>query len=394
MLTPAFFAEYWQRQVLWSVPARDGREFIERDSLPAELITLCDIEVLLSTLATPDRNWMQVVRGGAPLRTSAYTTPGGLVRLSALYAAVEAGYTVQLAKMHKRWPAIGRLCRAAEEACLRGGVLLAMRVGSHLYLTPPGSTGLEPHYDDHDVIVVQVEGTKRWRVYGALEAFPVAAQLASVPRDALPSLEHEILLEPGHILYIPRGMLHEASSEAHRSVHVTLDITPCTWADLLAGVMRRSPRLREALPAGAWAPGGAARLREGLRQQGAALDDAVGLLPAVAEAALDRFLDDTDLLPARGLAQIDRFAAADLETLVQRRPGTLALALDDPAGASLSFPGAALRGAPELAAWLRDLAESRPFPVRVLPGPLAPEGKVEVARALLVRGFLELAERT
>lgn len=33
------------------------------------------------------------------------------------------------------------------------------------YLTPPGTQGFAPHYDDIEAFVVQLEGKKHWRVY-------------------------------------------------------------------------------------------------------------------------------------------------------------------------------------------------------------------------------------
>lgn len=33
------------------------------------------------------------------------------------------------------------------------------------YLTPPGTQGFAPHYDDIEAFVIQLEGKKHWRVY-------------------------------------------------------------------------------------------------------------------------------------------------------------------------------------------------------------------------------------
>lgn len=38
-------------------------------------------------------------------------------------------------------------------------------VGSNVYLTPPGTQGFAPHYDDIEAFVLQLEGKKRWRLY-------------------------------------------------------------------------------------------------------------------------------------------------------------------------------------------------------------------------------------
>lgn len=38
-------------------------------------------------------------------------------------------------------------------------------VGTNLYLTPPGSQGFAPHYDDIEAFVIQIEGKKHWKIY-------------------------------------------------------------------------------------------------------------------------------------------------------------------------------------------------------------------------------------
>lgn len=38
-------------------------------------------------------------------------------------------------------------------------------VGCNVYLTPPFSQGFAPHYDDIEAFVLQINGSKHWRVY-------------------------------------------------------------------------------------------------------------------------------------------------------------------------------------------------------------------------------------
>ena len=38
-------------------------------------------------------------------------------------------------------------------------------VGANVYLTPPGTQGFAPHFDDVDVFLLQLEGKKHWRLY-------------------------------------------------------------------------------------------------------------------------------------------------------------------------------------------------------------------------------------
>lgn len=38
-------------------------------------------------------------------------------------------------------------------------------VGANVYLTPPGSQGFAPHWDDIEAFVIQLEGRKHWKLY-------------------------------------------------------------------------------------------------------------------------------------------------------------------------------------------------------------------------------------
>lgn len=39
-------------------------------------------------------------------------------------------------------------------------------MGANVYLTPPGSQGFAPHWDDIEAFVLQLEGRKHWKLYG------------------------------------------------------------------------------------------------------------------------------------------------------------------------------------------------------------------------------------
>ena len=42
---------------------------------------------------------------------------------------------------------------------------LVLFVFSFRYLTPPGTQGFAPHYDDIEAFILQLEGKKHWRLY-------------------------------------------------------------------------------------------------------------------------------------------------------------------------------------------------------------------------------------
>lgn len=381
-LSPSsFFQDYWQKRSLWSPTSETVRS----------LVDLADIEFLAASLPTPDRNWIRVVKAGAGLAERSFCTDESFVSLPKLYAAYRAGYTIQLSKMHKRWAPAGRLCRKVEEAFTAAGVPLAHRIGSHLYLTPAHSVGLEPHYDSHDVIVVQVQGVKRWKVYGTLEEFPLHMQKGDVPRDQLPPLEHDIQLEAGQILYIPRGVFHEALAEDTHSVHITLDIFPYTWTDLLYRIASSTADFREALPVGSWAAGGGATevLREGFTRRIHSLKNQ-DELDKISVAMLEEFLDNIDTLPSSGFEQMHRLPTVSLQTVVERRPGAFPCVINGN-GLQLRFPGSGFKGPQVLAEVFEKLSSCGRLVVADLSDFLSAESKVEIAKELIREGFLEIA---
>jgi ribosomal protein L16 Arg81 hydroxylase len=42
---------------------------------------------------------------------------------------------------------------------------LQLRLQFNIYITPANAQGFAPHYDDHDVFILQTTGTKIWRLY-------------------------------------------------------------------------------------------------------------------------------------------------------------------------------------------------------------------------------------
>lgn len=110
-------------------------------------------------------------------------------------------------------------------------------VGSNAYLTPPNSQGFAPHFDDIEAFVLQIEGSKLWRVYAPRDA---SEQL---PRTSSPNFTQEEIGEPilevhlkaGDILYFPRGFIHQAQTvPGEHSLHITISAYQRNaWADLL-----------------------------------------------------------------------------------------------------------------------------------------------------------------
>ncbi|XP_019557368.2 bifunctional lysine-specific demethylase and histidyl-hydroxylase NO66 [Aedes albopictus] len=109
--------------------------------------------------------------------------------------------------------------------------------GANFYLTPPNSQGFAPHYDDIEAFVLQVEGRKHWKLYSPREPAEFLARVSSpnFTQEEIGNPILEVVLEPGDLLYFPRGIIHQASTvPGHHSLHVTMSVYQKNcWADLL-----------------------------------------------------------------------------------------------------------------------------------------------------------------
>ncbi|MFE4869487.1 JmjC domain-containing protein [Streptomyces sp. NPDC056682] len=110
------------------------------------------------------------------------------------------------------------------------------RVQVNAYLTANDAAGFPLHWDDHDVVIVQLAGEKEWEVRGTSRAVPLY-------RDADPNTTPSGetvwsgVMRTGDIMHIPRGHWHQATrtgSGLGKSLHVTFGITQRTGASWLA----------------------------------------------------------------------------------------------------------------------------------------------------------------
>lgn len=128
------------------------------------------------------------------------------------------------------------------------------------FLTPEGARTYTTYTAHSDVVVLQLTGREVWKLheFSVLQlAFPEGENLRFsnewYGRRATPVLA-EVRLEPGDLLFIPRGMPHHARTEAGDCLHLRVYITPMCWMGLLKIAVEQaavhSQELRRALPPG------------------------------------------------------------------------------------------------------------------------------------------------
>lgn len=134
---------------------------------------------------------------------------------------------------------------AGLEGWLRTGVQV------NAYASWTATEGFGTHWDDHDVIVVQVEGSKRWKIFGPTRDKPMFRDVAT-PEPPPDTPVADIVLGPGDVLYLPRGWWHAVTADQGTpSLHLTCGISPHTGADLLgflSDMLRSNELVRADLP--------------------------------------------------------------------------------------------------------------------------------------------------
>lgn len=229
----------------WSSPERIGRAFA-RGSLP-------DLSVCQSLL-TPTRLLDLVMRRSLAshrlqcLVDSSFLHPHNYVTMSAaqrgavpmadmqrLGQLLKDGCTLVVPEVETYDPTIEVACRALQWWSHE-------LVQANAYLTTGDSSGFKLHWDDHDVIVVQVAGEKNWEVRGRSRPVPMF-------RDARPNPEpnEEIIwqgtMQTGDVMHIPRGYWHRATRHERGdgfSLHVTFGLTKRTGVDWLTWLADQS----------------------------------------------------------------------------------------------------------------------------------------------------------
>ena len=147
---------------------------------------------------------------------------GVMVENSELWSNYEKGCTIRLLCPHKHNDAIQSLLSTLE-------LEFQCMVGANAYLTPPRSSqGFAPHYDDIDAFCLQLQGSKRWKVYEPIVELPRTSSEDFTTKD-LEEKEPvlDVTLEEGDLLYMPRGFIHQACTLRQNDLH-SLHLTVST----------------------------------------------------------------------------------------------------------------------------------------------------------------------
>lgn len=208
------------------------------------LVGFDDLNALLAACA-PEPPRLRLHRDGSPVPVERYTEAGTasraarrVVRPEALYRELREGASLVLDGLDRMHPPVA----AAADDLMR---LVRERVQANMYLIWGESRGFDTHWDDHDTVIVQVEGAKHWQVHGpGSRTHPMKDDVDHAhtpPRDADGGLQivWEGVLRPGQVLHVPRGWWHTVTGTGDVSLHLTFGFTRATGVDWAQALVRR-----------------------------------------------------------------------------------------------------------------------------------------------------------
>ncbi len=195
---------------------------------------------------------LRIVKNGKELPMGEYTKKGvpighhkkdGVIHTEKAFALFNAGSTLVIQGGQRYFDNLSK-------CCLHLSNNFSSPVQANLYITPNKSQGFNPHWDTHDVFVLQISGTKTWQLYGFEKELPTKSQsFVSKGYDKKPI--QTLQLSPGDFLYVPRGYVHDAMADDGISAHITIGILSYTWARFFTEAfpqLEEFKEFREAVP--------------------------------------------------------------------------------------------------------------------------------------------------
>lgn len=200
-------------------------------------------ERVFARLDTRSASSVLTYRDGEP-----WQPPSAIVDERTAWLALDAGATVVVNSAQGADRELEALAVSTTQA-------LGIYADVNMYATPPSSAGLTAHHDHMDSIIVQASGRKRWLLcepVGAGRTLPTRS--TDVPGHPLYNRYdvstlvvsgdcRNLTMEPGDLLYLPRGTPHAPVTEgASGSVHLTVGLLgDFTWEDYLKGLSIATP---------------------------------------------------------------------------------------------------------------------------------------------------------
>ncbi|MFD9488316.1 JmjC domain-containing protein [Streptomyces sp. NPDC059991] len=153
--------------------------------------------------------------------------------LPQVFGLMRAGATLIIDSLDRIHPGV----RAATDDVMR---ITGETAACNLFVTFDDAQAFDSHFDEVDTFVVQLLGTKHWKVHGPSEEFPLPEYGNSDPVNCPDTVLFEKTLVPGDVIHVPRGWWHTVRGGGETSLHLTFTFTRRTGYDWLRWAARQA----------------------------------------------------------------------------------------------------------------------------------------------------------
>lgn len=219
-----FLSRYWLREHLFCRGAADRF---------SNLISWTDINQIL------EHHWREtyrfrLARQGRDLDPASYADLTGFtprIRARDVTDELRRGATLSFDAIDEVHEPLTRLAESFE-AFFRGGTKI------NIYAGWRALHGLDLHRDNQEIFILQLDGRKRWLLYGFSVDGVDRSELRNHSVPPAGALLDQIL-QPGDLLYIPRGCYHVAVPMNEPALHLTLGVKNPRTLDVWLWMMER-----------------------------------------------------------------------------------------------------------------------------------------------------------
>lgn len=381
-----FFNNNWEKEPL--VIQR------QESSYYSNLLTIETLDRILSTsnITYPT---LRLVKNGSDIPsqvftkeiylTAGYEDASLAIDVERVVSEYQQGATIIVKALHQNSKNLSELCNILEN-------YLSSKVQTNIYFTPKLSQGFAPHYDTHDVFILQISGSKRWKIYEATKLLPFRNERFDPVNFDPGILLHDIQLNEGDLIYIPRGYGHEALTSNSSSLHVTVGILSYTWLDLIQEtitLVSDDLQFRKSLPIGF---ANEKALNSTITDEfGNLLKKIVNgksKLEQAVENISEKFISTRHPLLEGYLTEIEQIDKLDTTSTLKKRPNILYKVIEEESNFSLLFLRKRLQFPKFVRPPLDFILSKDDFIVEDIPNVLDNAGKIVLVKRLLKEGFL------
>lgn len=379
-----FFQNYFEKQFLHI--KRDSSDYYHH------ILNTKDLDIYFQT-RNLRHDYLRVVKDGADCPSDDWTKiekrnntePYRLVVIEKLFGLFNDGATIIINAAQTAIPSIASFCSSLEYE-------LKTCVQPNIYITPPNEQGFTPHFDPHDVFILQISGSKEWCLFDAPFPLPVTAQSISEHHYETKEPKQVITMQPGDMLYMPRGTVHFAKSKDAASIHITVGLLSRYWFNLLENLVeiaKEDSDFRKMIPLGLQSEEAEEKFLEEFENKLKVLiskTDAKILLERNHEKFVENHLiDRKDYFT--NLLQVDEI---NLDTKVSRRTDIEYLIEKNEQEVCIKF-GVEKMLLPHFALSSLELfLQDKPFAVREIHGLISDSGKLDLVKKFVKAGFLKI----